>query len=316
MNALLGLSFGGEELQNVLQIDFDRLLVKPNNFITKISTQFENEEDETILWSSKTMSAYLPMDKIFQSPTELCYGWSYDMKPGVLKEVDYVYLNDTYLKSLVEGRRIWLDLYVHHPGQFHRDKVRAFSIAFRPLDDEIRISTVVVSQVNIIRKRPDANIPCNPKYDSEDDIQWKKSIIRLVKCVPPFWKSFFPKKLIVPCKSSHQLRQVKELLEHGKKNVTGLYTPPCAEMSFTTTFVPTFVNVDHISKRKMRIGVQYPKETYLEITNQRAFGFKAFWSSVGGFLGIFLGYSLLQLPDIACKIMSSFQTIFLQRNRT
>ena len=35
-----------------------------------------------------------------------------------------------------------------------------------------------------------------------------------------------------------------------------------------------------------------------EIGNIQDFGFEAFYSGTGGYVGIFLGYSLLQLPDL------------------
>ena len=38
--------------------------------------------------------------------------------------------------------------------------------------------------------------------------------------------------------------------------------------------------------------------TYKEITNTRDFGFESFWSSVGGFVGIFVGYSIMNLSDV------------------
>ena len=41
----------------------------------------------------------------------------------------------------------------------------------------------------------------------------------------------------------------------------------------------------------------YIDDTYYEVQNVEEFGFESFWSSVGGFVGIFLGYSLLQLPQ-------------------
>ena len=54
-------------------------------------------------------------------------------------------------------------------------------------------------------------------------------------------------------------------------------------------------------KDVLSIDVEYSKQTFQEITNNRAFGFESFWSSVGGFVGIFLGYSLMQLPELAYR---------------
>ena len=37
---------------------------------------------------------------------------------------------------------------------------------------------------------------------------------------------------------------------------------------------------------------------FTKITNEKAVGFEAFWGGIGGFVGVFLGYSLMQIPDL------------------
>ena len=40
---------------------------------------------------------------------------------------------------------------------------------------------------------------------------------------------------------------------------------------------------------------------FQEIDNVRDFTLESCWSAIGGFVGIFVGYSLLQLPEVATK---------------
>ena len=49
----------------------------------------------------------------------------------------------------------------------------------------------------------------------------------------------------------------------------------------------------------------YMDDFYEEIINVRDFGFESLWSGVGGFVGIFLGYSLLQIPDLLQSLQAS-----------
>ena len=56
----------------------------------------------------------------------------------------------------------------------------------------------------------------------------------------------------------------------------------------------------------------YKGYQYQEVENLREFGFEAFWSGVGGFVGIFLGYSLLQLPDLFEQLLLVFKKQMLQ----
>ena len=46
----------------------------------------------------------------------------------------------------------------------------------------------------------------------------------------------------------------------------------------------------------------YMDESYQEFINAREFGFESFWAGVGGFVGMFLGYSFLQIPDTLTEL--------------
>ena len=46
----------------------------------------------------------------------------------------------------------------------------------------------------------------------------------------------------------------------------------------------------------------YMDENYQEIVNQRDFTMEDFWSSTGGFVGMIVGYSLIQLTDVISRI--------------
>ena len=50
------------------------------------------------------------------------------------------------------------------------------------------------------------------------------------------------------------------------------------------------------SKKSVKIRIEYAMKGYKMATNNRAFGMLSLWSQIGGFVGMFLGLSLLQLP--------------------
>ena len=55
--------------------------------------------------------------------------------------------------------------------------------------------------------------------------------------------------------------------------------------------------------KKVNLKVEYATIGFREIRNYRAFGLLSLWSQIGGFIGIFLGYSLLQVPELTCGII-------------
>ena len=54
------------------------------------------------------------------------------------------------------------------------------------------------------------------------------------------------------------------------------------------------------------IGIRYGLTTYKVATNNQAFTFLSLFSQIGGFVGIFLGFSLLQLTVLLKTLLYSF----------
>ena len=64
----------------------------------------------------------------------------------------------------------------------------------------------------------------------------------------------------------------------------------------------------------IQISKKYLDNKYQEIVNEREFSFETFWSSVGGFVGIFMGYSLLQIPELVAGLYSWCRNIRLRKH--
>ena len=88
--------------------------------------------------------------------------------------------------------------------------------------------------------------------------------------------------------------------ENGMK----LFTRNCREM-----MVSFDMSQEDISYDKAALGflVNYGPEIYKNVRNTRSFGFYDLWSQIGGFVGMFLGYSLLQSPDILQGVILSLK---------
>ena len=95
------------------------------------------------------------------------------------------------------------------------------------------------------------------------------------------------------CQSSDQLRDASFLIEN-KKAFMESYDPPCVEVN---TMV--IVNKDlPQEKDEFKIMMRYTEDVYQKIENIEAISLLAFFAQWGGFLGIFLGYSFLQIPGL------------------
>ena len=75
---------------------------------------------------------------------------------------------------------------------------------------------------------------------------------------------------------------------------------PCNKMSSTVTFHMKPAKED--DDKKLYLEFNYLEDTYQEVFNQKDFGLEMLGSSIGGFIGMFLGYSFLQIPSSLEKI--------------
>ena len=62
-------------------------------------------------------------------------------------------------------------------------------------------------------------------------------------------------------------------------------------------------SIDTMNGSHLELKFQYRNDKYWEIRNTRDFGITSLWSGVGGFVGIFLGFSLFQLVEMLMSKM-------------
>ena len=58
-------------------------------------------------------------------------------------------------------------------------------------------------------------------------------------------------------------------------------------------------------ERGLTLEFNYLEDMYQEVTNHRDFDIETLASNVGGFIGMFLGYSLLQFPQFLDFVLDS-----------
>ena len=74
------------------------------------------------------------------------------------------------------------EFFVHHPGQLLRGfENPIFQSTVRNFDWNKSALQFKISQVSILRKRPDANAPCNKDIE-DDDLYVMKRIIEAIGC--------------------------------------------------------------------------------------------------------------------------------------
>ena len=78
------------------------------------------------------------------------------------------------------------------------------------------------------------------------------------------------------------------------------YTPPCEQMDVISTVNTYKQKLSDANKQKnqLRIHFIFLTKKYEEVQSIREYGMDSLWAEVGGYIGIFLGYSLLQVVEV------------------
>jgi len=190
------------------------------------------------------------------------------------------------------------------------------------------------AQVLKVQKRPDSNVPCDPDIE-DDDRHMMNMIMRKFNCMPSYWKEVVgttdtanEELLFYPlCNTSRQLEGIYNYTSNIEK-AKALYTPPCTEMTTVTGMdvVKKFgdewatASGPNVSLYDDVAGLWTLKFVYLidlleHVEIFQDFNAKSCWSEIGGLVGIFVGLSLIQIPDMLGECYSFVRRNIAGRNR-
>ena len=292
--------FASEDLKE------DLIPLHPGDIITWAHFGAEAINDTVVYRSSKedTMTLGIPFFTSYRTPDEICFTRKSKDRLGAIRSHDLLAMNPFLLTP---GKHLFAELRIifHYPGQLIRNYGNP---SYRSTFASMRRNTVLqltVSHVTKLINRPDSNIRCYNGIESDDTIL-RESLIKRIECIPVYWNSILKdirnKKL---CESAEQLRDVYSEFRKYKEYFS-TYDRPCVDM---TTLVTDSRGLPQ-RKNQFFIDIVYKDKAFQEIRNVREFTFESFFSSMGGFVGIFLGYSILHIPDLIKNGLA-----FLKRSR-
>ena len=239
----------------------------------------------------------------YQTDNMICFTRLSNDTSKVIRLYDELVLDfERFKKAMYKDSE--LAIYLHSPYQLWRSSdTPKFAIQFSKLiSDYSSLSKtkhnikLQISQVTVVRKRPNSNDPCNELLQRDDD-KLQKEIARNVKCIPPYWKTTLVNYTeFGECRTASQLNAAN-LFINNYKDVLDSYQGPCTDMKILSTNEKDEKYIYDGRNETVMIRFEYMEKYYQEIINGQEFSFETFWSAVGGFLGIFMGYSMLQLPD-------------------
>ena len=261
---------------------------------------------------------------VHQEVTTICFTKNDKEREDRLIKYDLVKLNLTRLYSLVP--KFEVTAYIHTKGQFIRkyqkETHRVWWKTIGKMKD--RVFNYIVrlhnNAIEVLRRRSDAVKRCNKTLDDEDQ-RWRLSVVKEVGCIP----AFESRLLLGSNEGEHLLETLPKCDNDGYHRhreeyspfnnfeaATELYTQPCTEMSSVVTNTEDIVYLDNTNMSTLVFKFNY-EENYRETINREAFSLADLWSQVGGFVGIFVGYSIMQVPETVAIFYRHIKGMFYSK---
>ena len=241
--------------------------------------------------------------KSFQIPGMVCFTRTFGAYlTGILVVTEKFRMNLNF-------KAIFATVFVHYPGQmlraiFGRD--RSYRAAIEVASSTQNLTNdyeVKLSQMSVLKMRPDSVDPCDPT--PTDDMRFWEELFSRIPCLPSYWKWFSP-----PNSTLHNCNDLKQFSVLNKftwveprmlqlketENLISSFMAPCNEMGISVSS-QAIARRQLNSKSSVEIKLTYNMQKYQEIRNERDFGMETLWSCIGGYLGLFIGYGVLDMLD-------------------
>ena len=297
-----------EEMANSFKVANDEY-VETDKWELKTKTRIPSDQNRLI---STTNSTYWPFYVSYMNPERKCFTRKVDFQKNVIKKYERIILNRQILNQMTvkgDARRkisgtLMLTVTIHHPRHF----VRSFETGahfITPITKGLHTRlNIRVFEVKVIKGRHDANTKCNPTADDQDQILMK-SVIKKMGCIPPYWKTLMKENNpnISFCETSKQLEKAYKYTAYSKdfrrltKIILENENVPC-----TQTQIASYVEPWNGHKENLRLYIYYNEGLYTETRNSKAYLIQDLLSSAGGYIGMFLGFGLLQIPEIVSAL--------------
>ena len=183
---------------------------------------------------------------------------------------------------------------VHYPGQVLRHQMLKYVWKERNTNSSRHLAMKFkIQKLEVIKHRETGIQACNKNW-KEDDESMMLQEIKKIGCKPSFLEigTNFP-----ICKSQVQLKMFAEF------NASN-YKPPCKSIQKILYSYDENEPLEEWVEQWMGqinkvfgVAIEFTDGTYMEIEQVRDYGIHDVVGDIGGYLGLFLGFALLQIPE-------------------
>ena len=300
---------------NGSDMNFDSAYVQMFDFVKSLHFTTEDPlSDIKVLHASDwNASNEPPLHLAYQTADTICFSRKSSDTLGSVRLIDLIIIDSSVIRFYQETE---MKIFVHYPGQLITSFEKAkYSTSFAHLISVLNGTTPKVLEFKLtenkrLKKRHDSNEPCNRSIQNYDQFLKNKISEKLmdeIGCLPTYLKPYQSNHSIElkNCISAEDLQKAYKIMENVKA-ILEEYEPPCDEMLILS--IDSMDNNPSPIPEDISIKFVYSERVYEEIQYIQAIVFENWLSNVGGFVGIFLGYSMMQFPEFLLIFSTTFNT--------
>ena len=161
--------------------------------------------------------------------------------------------------------------------------------------------TYDIRGVEVIRTRNKRQKPCHENIDFDYDSEVFKEILDNAGCRPPYTTM---RKNLAICDTKSKMKEIKE---NHFKHFSGLNLKyqPC-NLLVKVNYEVTERDTEESDPLNFTLNFEYKDDQVKIIQYARMYGLWNLIANVGGYIGMFLGYSLIMIPDVLRNIAKYF----------
>ena len=165
-----------------------------------------------------------------------------------------------------------------------------------------------IQNMVVLHKRNKHGEQCMENWNEYDGLYYEKELTNSgIPCKPPYWMMSLNTTLL-PCSDEHDLKRAYNLLSR-KHDVDPCYMVEKIlysydEMSGLMSNKEFIEEPTRKSGEKMfQVLFEFQGGTFMKITQTRAYDVQSLIGNAGGYIGVFLGVALIQLPAFLLSVL-------------
>ena len=268
--------------------------------------------------AEKTTGHEIPVQDSYLDPNDQCFTF----KSGSNKSegldlaifgFDIPNLQKIQKRVLNVKKEPSLMVLLHHSGQLIRGsgqiRYYAYMGTLTQIIEDIDKTNMVeikIQALKLIRDRPDGKRKCSMHTNKNQDSRWMQAVTDITGCVPSYWTTLVSYDYLPNCSLSKDLKKASEYhmrptkghggsralsMNKNEDEIFNAHRPPCHEMHISSTHVQYKSSA---KKGEFQIKISFMSDQYEDINNVRGYELTSLLAEIGGYIGVFLGFSILQ----------------------